>query len=67
LQVICEQADIKQQPYEWVYDGLQPLLLDSVLETHKGVHISLAALYCAVGRRLSCSLMPEVATRVGEP
>ncbi len=67
LQVICKEADIKQQPYEWVYDGLKPLLLDSVLETRKGVHISLAALYCAVARRLSCRLLPEVATRTGQP
>lgn len=68
--VICEEGDIKQQPYEWVYDGLKPLLLDNVLETHKGIHISLAALYCAVGRRLSCYVIPEIATRaasVGAP
>ena len=67
MQVICGQADYKEKPYEWVYDGLKPLLLDGVLEMNKGVHISLAALYCAVGRRLSCSLMPAIATRTGIP
>ena len=51
------------QPYEWVYDGLKPLFLDSLFDTKKGIHISLAALYCAVGRRLECPILPELASR----
>ena len=50
-----------------MYDGLKPLYLDSVLQTNKGMHISLAALYCAVGRRLNVTLIPEIAPLAGTP
>ncbi len=63
VQVICGDMELKIQPYEWVYDGLKPLFLDSVFDIKKGIHISLAALYCAVGRRLECPLLPELASR----
>lgn len=66
LQVICHEMDLKQQPYEWVYDGLKPLLVDTIFGTRKGTHISLAALYCAVGRRLECPLLPSLASRSGK-
>lgn len=55
------ELSYRQEPYEWVYDGLSPLLLDAVAGSCEGIHISLAALYCAVGRRLACSILPEIA------
>lgn len=63
MQVICTDMELKIQPYEWVYDGLKPLFLDSIFDVRKGIHISLAALYCAVGRRLECPILPELASR----
>ena len=63
MQVICGEMELKIQPYEWVYDGLKPLFLDSIFDIKKGIHISLAALYCAIGRRLECPILPELASR----
>lgn len=60
LQIVHGELKYRQEPYEWVYDGLHPLLLDSVLKSREGIHISLAALYCALGRRLGCTILPEI-------
>ena len=46
------------EPFEWVYDGLKPLLLPDVLQTQKGMSLSLAALYCCVARRIGLQLVP---------
>ncbi len=59
--MIHGELRFRQDPYEWVYDGLKPLLLDGLLQTHKGIHISLASLYCAVARRLGCAIYPRTA------
>lgn len=67
MQVIFGDQELRLQPYEWVYDGLKPLFLDSVFDIKKGIHISLSAVYCAVGRRLECPILPELASRAGEP
>ena len=62
LQVLAEvlyrQHRLRYEPFEWVYDGLQPLLLPEVLKRRKGAPIVLAGLAAAVGRRLGLPLLP---------
>ena len=60
-----QDLKFRQEPFEWVYDGLSPLLLDEVLANKKGMSASLAALYTAVGRRLGFHLIPECAPNTG--
>ena len=56
LQVLFRDKRLKQEPYEWVYDGLQPLMVSDVLRTGKGMALSLALIYAFVARRLGLAL-----------
>ncbi|KAF6251695.1 hypothetical protein COO60DRAFT_1558044, partial [Scenedesmus sp. NREL 46B-D3] len=47
---------LRCDPFEWVYDGLAPLLLPQVLQTRKGLPLSLAVVAGAVARRLGMPL-----------
>ncbi|WIA13527.1 hypothetical protein OEZ85_007099 [Tetradesmus obliquus] len=51
-----QQGRLRCDPFEWVYDGLAPLMLPQVLQTRKGIPLSLAVLAGAVARRLSMQL-----------
>uniref|UniRef100_A0A383WP88 Protein SirB1 N-terminal domain-containing protein n=1 Tax=Tetradesmus obliquus TaxID=3088 RepID=A0A383WP88_TETOB len=51
-----QQGRLRCDPFEWVYDGLAPLMLPQVLQTRKGIPLSLAVLAGAVARRLGMQL-----------
>lgn len=48
----------KEEPVEWVYTGLPPLLLHDVLQSKKGVSAPLAVLTSCVAYRLGVPLLP---------
>ena len=48
----------RYEPFEWVYDGLAPLLLPDVLRKRRGVPISLAVVLCGVAHRLGLTAVP---------
>lgn len=56
LQVLFERHRYRQTPFEWVYDGLSPVLLADVLDSRKGLSIVLAIIYVLVGRDLGLAL-----------
>ena len=60
LQVLFEDLKFKERPFEWVYEGLQPLELPHVLEARVGPSLTLAALWsCVAGAcRLSHVIVP---------
>ena len=60
LQVLFEDLRFKERPFEWVYEGLQPLELAHVLEARVGPSLTLAALWsCVAGAcRLSHVIVP---------
>ena len=60
LQVLFEDLRFKERPFEWVYEGLQPLELPHVLEARVGPSLTLAALWsCVAGAcRLSHVIVP---------
>jgi hypothetical protein len=45
-------SKFKYEPFEWVYDGLSPLLLPHVLARRKGAPLALALATAAAARRL---------------
>ncbi|KAI3424261.1 hypothetical protein D9Q98_009615 [Chlorella vulgaris] len=51
----------KYEPFEWVYEGLQPLLLPQQLQRRKLAPLTLAVVAAGVGRRLGLSLLPAPA------
>eukprot|EP00878_Enallax_costatus_P015726 GHUV01016477.1.p1 GENE.GHUV01016477.1~~GHUV01016477.1.p1 ORF type:complete len:254 (+),score=94.63 GHUV01016477.1:907-1668(+) len=51
-QVLCQQNKLRCDPFEWVYEGLDPLLLPAVISKGKGIPLSLAIAAGAVARRL---------------
>lgn len=58
-QVVRQSHGFKTKPFEWLYEGLQPLLLPDVLARKWGIPLSLAVLYTCIGLRLGVSLMPQ--------
>ncbi|KAG7668599.1 hypothetical protein Ndes2526B_g03781 [Nannochloris sp. 'desiccata'] len=55
---------LKYEPFEWVYEGLNPLLLPKVLRKRKGTPAALAVAAAAVGRRVNVSLLPMPAASI---
>lgn len=47
------------KPFEWLYEGMRPLLLPDVLANNWGIPLALATLYACVGLRLGVSLVPQ--------
>jgi hypothetical protein len=66
LQVLYRQYKLRYEPFEWVYDGLKPLLLPNLLSRRKGAPLTLAAAAAAVGRRLGVPLVPLPADGWGD-
>ncbi len=56
MQVLFEQHRFRQTPFEWVYDGLSPVLLADVLDSRKGLSIVLATIYVLVGTDVGLTL-----------
>lgn len=42
----------RQEPYEWVYDGLKPLDIVDVVYTNKGISLTLAVTFLGIARHL---------------
>lgn len=63
MQVLFEKHKFRQTPFEWVYDGLSPVLLHDVLESRKGLSIVLAMIYVIVakpfGHELAMARVPD--------
>ena len=57
-QGLARVCGFKEEPVEWVYTGLAPLLLRDVLASRKGVAASLALLASCAARRLHVYLLP---------
>jgi len=60
LQTLFQKARFRQDPFEWVYQGLQPLNMLDVLRSGKGISLTLAAIFAGVARQLGVpvSLVP---------
>jgi len=60
LQTLFHKARFRQDPFEWVYEGLSPLDMLDVLTSGKGISLTLATTFAGVSRELGIpmSLMP---------
>lgn len=71
--VLYRQQRFKFEPFEWVYEGLPPLLLPERLARRKLAPVTLATVAAGVARRLGLPLLPvpaeaneEIAAAVAE-
>ena len=60
LQTLFHKARFRQDPFEWVYEGLSPLDMLDVLTSGKGISLTLAITFAGVARELGIpvSLLP---------
>jgi hypothetical protein len=63
---LYQQQRFKFEPFEWVYEGLDPLLLPPRLQRRKLAPLTLAVVAAGVGRRLGLPLLPVPAEPEGE-
>lgn len=56
MQALFEKHNFRQAPFEWVYDGLSPVMLPDVLSSHKGLCIVLSMLCIIVAAPLGIDL-----------
>lgn len=56
--VLHRQQRFKYEPFEWVYEGLQPLLLPPWLHRRKLAPLTLGVVVAGVARRLGLPLLP---------
>ena len=56
--VVYRQLRFKHEPFEWVYEGLEPLLLPPLLRRRKLTPLTLAVVAAATARRLGLPLLP---------
>ncbi|PRW61057.1 2-dehydro-3-deoxyphosphooctonate aldolase [Chlorella sorokiniana] len=56
--VLYRQQRFKHEPFEWVYEGLQPLLLPPRLWRRKLAPLTLATVAAGVAQRLGLQLLP---------
>lgn len=66
MQVLVEELKYIERPFEWAYEGLGPLLLRDVLETRRGISLSLTILFSCIARRLGLSLTPVPVSQIGK-
>ena len=52
LQTLFHKGRFRQEPYEWVYDGLKPLDMMDVFQTNKGISLTLAVSFLGIAGRL---------------
>ncbi|GAB4813457.1 hypothetical protein N2152v2_000503 [Parachlorella kessleri] len=57
-EVLYSRHRFCHRPFEWVYEGLDPLMLPAVLARRRGAPLALAVLTAAVGRRAGLALTP---------
>ncbi|KAI8114476.1 hypothetical protein M9434_002598 [Picochlorum sp. BPE23] len=48
----------KYEPFEWLYEGLSPILLTHVMQTRKGTPAALALALSAIGSKVGIYLLP---------
>ena len=63
--MLVKKEGFRQKPFEWNYEGLKPLLLHEVLNSKRGMTLSLCILFSCVARRLGLVLTPVPATLTG--
>jgi hypothetical protein len=59
-----DKIKLKYEPFEWVYEGLGPLLLPKVLKKRKGTPAALAIAATAIARKINLSLLPMPAAPI---
>lgn len=64
VDVLYRQNRLRYEPFEWVYEGLKPLLLEDVLKRRKGTPAALAMAAAAVGRAVGVPLLPMPASPI---
>ena len=57
--MLTGQHKFRYKPFEWLYEGLEPLLLQPVLERKQGIPLTLAVLYSSLALRLGVPLLPQ--------
>lgn len=50
--MLFHKGRFRQEPYEWVYDGLKPLDMVDVVDTNKGISLTLAVSFLGIARHL---------------
>ncbi|DBB12185.1 hypothetical protein WJX82_000627 [Trebouxia sp. C0006] len=67
-QTLFHKARFRQDPFEWVYEGLSPLDMLDVLTSGKGISLTLAITFAGVARELGIpvSLLPILEAPVPE-
>jgi Transglutaminase-like superfamily len=63
-QVLFQQRRFRQEPVEWVYDGLAPAMLPDVVTSGKGITLMMAIVFACVAQRLG---VPVALRRVSDP
>ena len=53
LQTLFYKGRYRQEPYEWVYEGLKPLDMMDVLQTGKGISLTLSVIFLGIARQLN--------------
>lgn len=48
----------KYEPFEWLYEGLSPILVSHVMQTRKGTPAALALALSAIGSKVGIHLLP---------
>ena len=56
--VVYDRYKFQYKPFEWVYEGLDPLILERVLRKRRGTPATIAVLITEIGRRLGIPLLP---------
>lgn len=56
--ILYTRERLKYEPYEWVYDGLAPIVLEDILRRRKGAPIALAIIAAGIAKRAGLPLVP---------
>lgn len=57
----------KYEPFEWLYEGLKPIMKSNVLSTKKGTPAALSLCLSALGEKVDLMLLPMPDIQVGGP
>jgi len=58
VEIIYKDMKFKYEPFEWLYEGLDPILVSHLLQRKKGTPASLALCLSALGDRVGLPLLP---------
>lgn len=65
MQTFYGKLGYKYEPFEWLYEGLDPIMVSRVLEKKKGTPAALALALCEIGSHLKLPLVPMPAVENG--